>query len=213
MADLRYQGAAPPKPDRFAVLLPAYNAMAYIAEQVATILDQKDVSVSLYVSVDRSSDDTFEWVRALARDDERVHVLAPRQSPATGASANVYRLFREVDFTDFDFVSLADQDDVWMLDHLSRAAALLRERTASGYSSDVLAFGKMDARSGWERPGRRPTGITYSVRRARAAHSCSLVPSQKSSVMRLTRDRRASERSQCTTGSSTLSCGRADSPG
>ena len=53
---------------------------------------------------------------------------------------DLFRLFRVVDFSGYDYISLADQDDVWLDCKLARACKLLREDEAEGYSSNVLAF-------------------------------------------------------------------------
>jgi rhamnosyltransferase len=52
---------------RVAVLLAAYNGMQYIAEQMDSILAQIGVDVTVFISVDRSTDGTEKWVEALAQ--------------------------------------------------------------------------------------------------------------------------------------------------
>jgi rhamnosyltransferase len=67
-------------------------------------------------------------------------VLLDGNGPGNGAAPNFLRLLREADADAFDYIALADQDDIWLPNRLSRAASLLRRYSAGGYSSDALAF-------------------------------------------------------------------------
>jgi rhamnosyltransferase len=49
-------------------------------------------------------------------------------------------LIKDVDFSDFDFISLADQDDIWYEDKLVRAIKTIEQEQIDAYSSNVLAF-------------------------------------------------------------------------
>lgn len=49
-------------------------------------------------------------------------------------------MIRDVDFSGFDAVSFADQDDIWFSDKLQRACALLQAGQSDVYSSNVTAF-------------------------------------------------------------------------
>lgn len=124
---------------RIAVALAAYNGMLYLPEQVASILSQEGVDLRLFVSVDASNDGTEQWVEQLAQQDARVLVL-PLGQKFGGASANFFRLLRELDLTGFDYFSFADQDDIWSGNKLQRACQQLVENKAAGYSSNVTAF-------------------------------------------------------------------------
>lgn len=122
-----------------AVLLAAYNGQSWIDEQVNTILSQEGVDIKLFISVDLSQDSTQEWCEELHRKHPNVFVL-PYGQAFGGASRNFYRLFRDVDFFGFDFVALADQDDIWLPDKLKNAIGKILEHKSSAYSSNVLSF-------------------------------------------------------------------------
>ena len=49
-------------------------------------------------------------------------------------------MIREVDFLDFDYVSLANQDDIWFSNKLQSAVLLIQFNNYDAVSSDVLAF-------------------------------------------------------------------------
>lgn len=123
----------------FAVLLAAYNGEAWICEQLDSILAQSAVNVSIFISVDRSTDSTLALCEQRASDDERITVL-PYGERFGGAGKNFYRLVADVDTWKFDFIAFADQDDIWLGDKLSRAVDVLSSSGAKAYSSDVIAF-------------------------------------------------------------------------
>ena len=122
-----------------AVLLAAYNGMAYIEEQVNTILAQVDVEPHIFISVDVSDDGTYEWCCQLEKKHQPVTVL-PYGERYGGAAANFFRLINDVDFTAYNYVALADQDDIWLQDKLITGCARLTESSADAYSGNVLAF-------------------------------------------------------------------------
>ena len=124
---------------KVAVLLAAYNGLSWLPDQVATILNQRGVSVLLFVSVDRSNDGTEEWFDRLAAKDSRVKVL-PHGRKFGGAAKNFFRLISEAELGDCEYVSFADQDDLWSETKLARAAHILNENHCDGYSSNVTAF-------------------------------------------------------------------------
>ena len=126
---------------KIAVLLAAYNGMQWIEEQVDTILAQQGVDIRLYISVDLSTDDTLQWCEALAEKDSRVTVL-PYGERFGGAAKNFYRLIHDVDFSGFDYMSLADQDDIWFDDKLKTACNTIVEQKCDVYSSNLLSFWK-----------------------------------------------------------------------
>lgn len=124
---------------KIAILLATHNGLRWLPEQVDSILGQQGVNVRLIVSDDASSDGTIGWLQALAAREERVTLL-PQEGPYGSAARNFYRLLRDADFSDADYISFSDQDDVWHSDKLIRAVALLEERKAVAVSTNVTAF-------------------------------------------------------------------------
>src|SRR5690242_19787083 len=110
----------PVKHPKVAVLLAAYNGMQWIEEQLASILGQSAVHITVYISIDPSTDGTEAWCAAYAAEHPEVLVL-PTAGTFGGASRNFFRLIRDVDFEGYDFVAFADQDDVWHSNKLQRA--------------------------------------------------------------------------------------------
>lgn len=124
---------------KVAVCLAAYNGSKWIEEQVDSILAQRDVSVTVFISVDKSSDQTEAWVDKKASLDSRVCSLSHGQKFG-GAAKNFFRLINEIDFQAYDYISLSDQDDIWLEDKLIEAVNAIKTNECDGYSSNVTAF-------------------------------------------------------------------------
>jgi rhamnosyltransferase len=124
---------------RFAVCLAAYNGMAYIAEQIESILSQSNIDLQVFVSVDQSTDGTENFLTQWAQSESRLTLL-PFGQRFGGAGPNFYRLLRDVDLSGFDYFSFADQDDLWHSEKLWRAHSLMKAQNAVGYSSNFTAF-------------------------------------------------------------------------
>lgn len=122
-----------------AVLLAAYNGCQWLSVQLQSILDQQGVCVTVFVSVDKSSDGTEALVDDWASKDSRVISLAYGETLG-GAAKNFYHLLRNVDFSSFDYVSFSDQDDIWVADKLVCAHRELSVGGFAAYSGNVTAF-------------------------------------------------------------------------
>lgn len=133
------EATAPSGLPRVAVLLAAYEGMSWLEEQLASILAQTGVSVTIYISVDPSSDGTEAWCADYASTHSQV-VLLPSSGPFRGASRNFFRLIRDVEFSEYDYVAFSDQDDIWYCDKLERAVSKLHTARVDGYSSNVRAI-------------------------------------------------------------------------
>lgn len=122
---------------KVAVLLATYNGMNYLDTQIQSILNQTNVSVTLFVSDDFSTDGTWDYLNSLSSN--RINILE-RKTRFHSASGNFFRLLRDVNFSEFDYVSLSDQDDIWFKDKLITSITELKNEFADACSSDVIAF-------------------------------------------------------------------------
>jgi rhamnosyltransferase len=124
---------------RVAVLLAVFNGVAWLEEQILSILRQKDIEVTLYISVDLSDDNTEQLVVLLSEKYSKIKHLDFGKHLG-GAALNFYHLLSMVNFQDFDYIALADQDDVWLPGKLKRAISCLSVLNAHAYSSNATAF-------------------------------------------------------------------------
>jgi glycosyltransferase involved in cell wall biosynthesis len=95
------------------------NGEAYIEEQINSIVGQLGPNDELIVSDDQSTDATLDIVQNFG--DPRIKIFT---SPRRGA-ANNFEL--ALSRSSGDFIFLADQDDIWHADKLSRMVAYLME--------------------------------------------------------------------------------------
>lgn len=123
--------------DKIGILLAAYNGEKWIKKQIDSILLQKGVDVTIYISLDLSTDKTIDIINTYPQ--EKVVQLSYGQK--FGAAApNFYRLINDVDFSKYDYIALADQDDIWLEDKIVAAINKIESENAIAYSSNVTAF-------------------------------------------------------------------------
>lgn len=122
---------------KIAVLLAAYNGEQWIEAQITSILQQRTVGVTIFISVDVSQDNTLKLCEQLAVNQPRIKIL-PYGEKFGGAAPNFYRLLKDVDFSTFDYIAFADQDDIWPEEKLQRACTFMHDYDV--YSSNVTAF-------------------------------------------------------------------------
>nr|WGN91640.1 glycosyltransferase class 2 [Aeromonas sobria] len=122
---------------KVAVLLAAFNGEQWLTEQILSILKQKYVDVHLYISLDRSDDHSMDICCNFCSEYKNITLL-PYGKVFGGAGKNFYRLFIDIDISDYDFIALSDQDDIWNPDKLISSVDILSEYDC--YSSNVIAF-------------------------------------------------------------------------
>ena len=121
------------------VLLATYNGERWLPEQLDSLCAQQGVKLRVIVSDDQSSDGTMSVL--LERAAKLSLAILPVQADRYEcANRNFLRLIRDADIGDTEYVSLADQDDIWHADKLARAIGLLLTSSAPAYSSDFEAF-------------------------------------------------------------------------
>jgi rhamnosyltransferase len=122
-----------------AVFLATFNGASWISEQIESILNQKGVDATVYISDDFSQDETYGYLEKLAKNQSQIKIL-PQKVRLGSAGKNFYRLIKDVSIVGYDFVAFADQDDIWESDKLIRHIKLARRYGADGVSSNVMSF-------------------------------------------------------------------------
>lgn len=130
---------------KISVLLATFNGETYLNMQLKSIKNQLDVEVLIVASDDRSSDHTPQLLNEALAVDSRITSL-PSQKLGS-AAANFFRLLRDADLTDVDYVALSDQDDIWLPDKLSHAIQVIATNNLDAYSSNVMALWPNDKRN------------------------------------------------------------------
>ncbi len=112
---------------RACVLLSTFNGQQYLAEQLDSVLAQRDCTVHLLARDDGSSDSTLGILRRYASENARLEVYA-------GQNVGVIRSFHELlqrAEAGFDAYFFCDQDDIWDPDKVASALAALQSRAAT----------------------------------------------------------------------------------
>lgn len=117
-----------------AVLMSTYNGEMYIEEQIESVLNQKDVTVTLYVRDDGSSDRTVEIVHEYAK---RARVCLMRNGRNLRPGMSFMKLLYAVVKKEraYDYYAFADQDDIWLTDKLHSAIDMMKD------SDEPLLYG------------------------------------------------------------------------
>lgn len=108
-------------------------------EQIDSVLNQVGVDVTLFISVDVSTDNSLRLCTQVADENNNVEVMEYGRRYGSAAK-NFSRLIAEVDVTNGEFVAFCDQDDIWDPGKLSRSVRTMFDRGCVAISSDVTAF-------------------------------------------------------------------------
>ena len=127
------------KLNSIAVCLAAFNGRKWLLEQINSILNQQNVVVTIFISVDKSTDGTEDWLDHYFRVESRVVILSHGRHFG-GAAPNFFRLLSDTNFDLFDYVAFADQDDIWFSDKLYNSINSINSSLSDAYSSNVIAF-------------------------------------------------------------------------
>jgi rhamnosyltransferase len=122
------------------VLLATYEGERWLGEQLASLVQQQGVRVSVVASDDASTDSTRALLEAAAARDDDFSVLPDAAHRFGNAHRNFMRLIRDTPLDDADFFALCDQDDLWLPHKLARAVDRLRDGAFQAYSANCTAF-------------------------------------------------------------------------
>tara|TARA_R110000764_G_scaffold44666_1_gene100556 strand:- start:3411 stop:4286 length:876 start_codon:yes stop_codon:yes gene_type:complete len=123
-----------------AILLAAFNGEKYITEQIHSLINQRNVDITIYISVDKSSDLTLSIVEQFVNEYPTLIKLLPYGDSYGSAGANFYRLIKDVDLTLHNYVSFSDQDDYWLPWKLISAISKIENHGFDAYSSNAIAY-------------------------------------------------------------------------
>ena len=126
-------------PYKVAVLLATYNGEDWIRSQISSIKNQVDCEVHIYIRDDGSSDHTLEIINKLISDSQ-LTIIDNNGMPTGSAALNFFKIFEILDFKNYDYISFADQDDIWFPEKIIEGIKLINRTRSDGYSSNLIAF-------------------------------------------------------------------------
>ena len=115
---------------RVSVLMTAYNAELFVAEAIESILNQTYRDLELVVVDANSTDSTLQIVRAIAKRDRSVKVIAKRKNEGPSVASNL-----GLRYVRGQYVARMDADDVAFPDRIAKQLAYLESHP------DVVAVG------------------------------------------------------------------------
>lgn len=104
------------------VLMSTYNGMAYIEEQIESILSQKNCDVHLLVRDDGSTDATLDILKSY---EKKVSLTLISDNINLGPAKSFLKLLEMA--PDDGYYAFSDQDDCWNSDKLERALEMLTQ--------------------------------------------------------------------------------------
>ncbi len=120
---------------KISVIMPVYNAAAYLPQAIESVLAQAGPTFELLAADDRSTDGSFEILRRYSRDS-RVRIFRNRRNKGSGATRNF--LLRQARA---EYVTPCDADDLLLPRNLSRLCSVLDEAPEIGMVyGDILAI-------------------------------------------------------------------------
>ncbi|MDB2103246.1 glycosyltransferase [Clostridium paraputrificum] len=117
-------------PYSITIIMSTYNGNAYIAEQLDSLLNQKDVSINLFVRDDGSRDNTVEIINSYKDQFNKVVIVKEENIGATASFHRAAKLaFEEGEKT--EFYAFCDQDDIWLREKLITGINKICNRNAN----------------------------------------------------------------------------------
>lgn len=136
---------------RVSVVVPAYNAMPYLPETVASLLAQTYADFEAVVVDNGSTDGTGEWARSVRDDRLRVVRVDVNRGLSAGYNAGV----RE---TSAPYSAFLEADDLWHPDKLRRQVEVLDDDPRAGLVYTWVELVDADGRRSGRVVGRRVQG-------------------------------------------------------
>ncbi|MEW9571162.1 glycosyltransferase family 2 protein [Rhodanobacter sp. Si-c] len=106
------------------VIIPAYNAAAYIGECIASILKQPECmeNVNVIIVIDGATDNTLKVATTAIRGHTNIVRIITQKNAGPSTARN-----NGLDFVTTDYVTFLDADDIWLPDYLSTVLPLISE--------------------------------------------------------------------------------------
>jgi rhamnosyltransferase len=123
------------------VLLATFNGADFFESQIESIIAQRSdfLKVDIYISDDASTDRTKQLIQYY--ENSYTDIFQIKNLIRLGSAANnFFKLISTISLISYDYVALADQDDLWLPTKLHDAVTALKKHQAAAYSGSVTAF-------------------------------------------------------------------------
>ena len=117
---------------RVSVIIPAYNAMAYLPETIANVLEQTYTDFEVLVINDGSTDNTQEWISQIG--DSRIRLICQTNLGLAGARNTGIREAQG------EYLAFLDADDLWESTKLAQQVQALDNHPEVGLVYTWVAY-------------------------------------------------------------------------
>ena len=118
------------------VVMPAYNAMSFIADAVNSVLKQSLCNLELIVVDDCSTDDTWNIISRIAEVDSRLKIIKLEDNSGSAK----YPREVAVNMASADWICWVDADDIIPYDYLEKLLLRQKNTDADIVCSQMIAF-------------------------------------------------------------------------
>ena len=123
------------------IIVPVYNAGAYIRETISMVAAQTYGNWELLLVDDGSEDDSREKIReSMESGDARIRLIEKQQNEGAARARNT-----GIEASKGRYVAFLDADDLWMPDKLEKELAFMKEKQAA-FVFTAYEFGDEDAK-------------------------------------------------------------------
>lgn len=114
------------------IITPAYNAAAYIAETIESVLAQTYTNWEMLIVNDCSKDNTAEIVESYAKKDKRIKLINLKQNSGVAAARNT-----AIKNAKGRYIAFLDSDDLWKKEKLQKQIQFIQQ---NGYAFTFTSY-------------------------------------------------------------------------
>lgn len=140
---------------KISVIIPAYNAEAFIGETLKSTLFQTYKDFEVVVVNDGSTDKTPQIVNEFAKNDKRIFLIN-KKNEGTASARNI-----GIEKARGELIAFLDSDDLWHCDKLAKQVSLLEKNSSLGIVSCLAVIINEEGKSQGLVSGRNLRGNCY----------------------------------------------------
>ena len=100
----------------FCILLAAYNGEKFLKKQITSILNQNNVSLDIFISLDKSSDNSLDLIRKIQKKNSNIFLISSNKIFGS-ASSNFINLIKNLNFRNYSYISFSDHQILHRKNH------------------------------------------------------------------------------------------------
>ena len=136
------------------IITPAYNAVAYIAETIESVLAQTYTNWEMLIVNDCSKDNTAEIVESYAKKDKRIKLINLKQNSGAAAARNT-----AIQNAKGRYIAFLDSDDLWKKEKLQKQIEFMQQ---NGYAFTCTSYEHFkDAKENIQNQVQIPNSLNY----------------------------------------------------